>query len=274
MGNYTSEENWAARERLRMIEVLLWWRGWIRRTDLTDCFSISSAQASGDLQKYLDLNGMGITYHTARKRYEAGESFACKLHQPQFDEGMALLPGGKQTRRSLEGGSGELSAAVVDGVMPPRRTVKEQVARMVYLAVAQKHSIKIRYLSVHSASKKWREILPRAFGWDGDRWHVRAWDVENEQWRDFVLGRIEDCRWPAASETEPPRDVDWETFVNLKIRPHRDLEKEAQDAIRLDYGMANGLMTVRVRKAMELYTRRRLGLPVQEAYKVRLECAD
>ena len=62
--------------------------------------------------------------------------------------------------------------------------------------------------------------------------------------------------------------------MNLKIRPHRDLEKEAQDAIRLDYGMTNGVMTVRVRKAMELYTRRRLGLPVQEAYKVRLECAD
>ena len=257
-----------------MIEVLLWWRGSIRRTNLTDYFSISSAQASGDLQKYLDLNGKDISYHTARKRYEAGESFTCKLHQPQFDEGIALLTGGKMTPRSMEVASGELSAAVVDEVSPPRRAVKDHVARMLYIAVAQKHSMKIRYMSVQSASKKWQEILPSAFGWDGDRWHVRAWDVENEQWRDFVMGRIEDCRWPAASETAPPRDVDWETFVTLKIRPHRELEKEAQDAIRLDYGMASGVMNVRVRKAMEIYMRKRLGLAVKEPYKVRLECAD
>ena len=269
MGNYTSEENWAARERLRMIEVLLWWRGSIRRTNLTDYFSISSAQASGDLQKYLDLNGKDISYHTARKRYEAGENFTCKLHQPQFEEGMALLAGGKNTPRSMEGISSDLSAAMVDEALPARRVVKDHVARMVYLAVAQKYSMKIRYLSVHSASKKWREILPSAFGYDGDRWHVRAWDLENEQWRDFVMARIEDARWPAASTIAPPRDIDWETFVTLKIRPHRELEKEAQDAIRLDYGMANGAMNIRVRKAMEIYMRKRLGLA-----EVRLECAS
>ena len=272
MGNMTNEEGWAARERLRMIEVLLWWRGWVRRTDLTECFSISPAQASSDLQKFLQLNSSEVNYHTARKRYEAGEAFSCVVHEPQWEEALALLPGSIPERRSSAAQPDESAHAVVDSVQPLRRAVKENVQRRVYLALRGKQSVEVRYLSVNSSSRRWRKIVPRGFGWDGHRWHVRAWDVEAAQWKDFVLGRMEDCRWPVAVDEEPQRDLDWETFVTLKIKPNRKLDKEAQEAIRLDYGMGANGITLRVRKAMELYWKRRLDLEGDTKVIERLEC--
>lgn len=272
MGNVTNDENWAARERVRMTEVLLWWRGWIRRTDLIDYFGISPAQASSDLQRFLELNSTGVTYHTARKRYEAGETFSCVVHEPQWEEALSLLPGAVPERRASSRATDSSAEAVVDSVQPLRRTIKENVQRRIYLALRGKQAVEVRYLSVNSSSRRWRKIVPRGFGWDGNRWHVRAWDAEAEQWKDFVLGRMEDCRWPTALSEEPPRDVDWETFVTLKIKPNRKLDKAAQDAIRLDFGMGNQGLTLRVRKAMELYWRRRLHLAGDDQVIERLEC--
>lgn len=271
MGNMTNDENWAARERLRMIEVLLWWRGWIRRTDLIDYFGISPAQASSDLQRYLELNGTAVLYHTARKRYEAGEAFFCEVHEPQWEEALALLPGAVPERRATATDVEASAEAVVDSVQPLRRKVKESVQRRIYLALRGKQAVEVRYLSVNSSSRRWRKIVPRGFGWDGNRWHVRAWDAEAGLWKDFVLGRMEDCRWPEALTEEPPRDVDWETFITLKIKPNRKLDKAAQDAIRLDYGMGNQGLTLRVRKAMELYWKRRLHLTDDTKVLDRLE---
>jgi predicted DNA-binding transcriptional regulator YafY len=272
MGNMTNDENWAARERLRMIEVLLWWRGWIRRTDLIDYFGISPAQASSDLQRFMELNSTGVTYHTVRKRYEAGETFACVVHEPQWEEALSLLPGAVPERRITSVTTETSAEAVVDSVQPLRRTIKENVLRRIYLALRGKQAVEVRYLSVNSSSRRWRKIVPGGFGWDGNRWHVRAWDAEAELWKDFVLGRMEDCRWPIALKEELPRDIDWETFVTLKIKPNRKLDKAAQDAIRLDYGMGNQGLTLRVRKAMELYWRRRLDLTDDSQVIDRLEC--
>lgn len=272
MGNVTNEEGWAARERLRMVEVLLWWRGWVRRTDLTEHFGISPAQASSDLQRYLELNATGVLYHTVRKRYEAGETFSCAVHQPQWEEAMSLLPGNLPERRSAgHEMPASASEALVDCVTPLRRVMKEAVMRRVFLAAREHTKVEVRYLSVRSGSRRWRSIVPRAFGSDGNRWHVRAWDPEDGLWKDFVMGRIEDCRWPTPCEEQPPRDEDWETFVTLRIRPHHKLEKEAQDAIKLDYGLNASGLTLRVRKAMELYWRRRLHLGGEGDYPERLE---
>jgi hypothetical protein len=94
MANKTNEENWAARERLRAVEMLLWWRGWVGRGDLLERFGISAAQASSDFQKYLELNGKEIFYQTSRKRYEATAAFECQLHPPALEEAVRVLLAG------------------------------------------------------------------------------------------------------------------------------------------------------------------------------------
>lgn len=264
MGNLTNEENWAARERLRMIEVLLWWRGWVRRGDLLDCFGISAAQASGDIQRFLELNRNGVIYHPNRKRYEAGESFTCRLHRPNLAEAVTLLLGQNPGHAALSMRTESTPAAasdLVDMIHLPQRVVNDRAVRVLVMALLRKEAVEVKYLSINSSSRKTRTLLPRALGWDGSRWHARCWDTEHSEWRDYVLGRMEECKWSKKDVDEPPSDDDWSTFVVLKLKPNSALSKEAKAALKMDYGMTSDTKEIRVRKAMVKYLRQNLGLP-------------
>lgn len=264
MGNLTNEENWAARERIRMIEVLLWWRGWVRRGDLMDCFGISPAQASGDIQRFLELNRNGVIYHPNRKRYEASENFTCRLHRPSLAEAVTLLfgqnPGNAALAVRTEQAPGQ-SDDLVDIVSLPQRVSNDRAVRVLVMALLRKEPIEARYVSVNSSSRKTRTLLPRALGFDGSRWHARCWDAERQDWRDYVLGRMEECKWSRKDVDEPPTDEEWNTFVVLKLKPSASLSKEAKAAIKMDYNMTSDSMEIRVRKAMVKYLRQNLGLP-------------
>jgi hypothetical protein len=71
MGNKTNDRNWAATERLRFIEACAWWKGIVNQQDLVGLFGVSMAQASSDLQRYLEMNPAAFVYDSRQKRYEA-----------------------------------------------------------------------------------------------------------------------------------------------------------------------------------------------------------
>ena len=250
MGNPTNEENWASRERLRTIERALWWRGWVGRRDLTELYGISAAQASGDLQKYLELNPGSMNYHTSRKRYEATPGSQWILGEPVFEEGLALFLGGGVRVFTGKVGDGEQVA----GVGLPERKANPEISRCLTIAVLNELSVEVEYLSVKSGKAGWRTIAPHAFGHDGYRWHARAWCFENGDYRDFVLSRVKDVKWPGAPTEDLPPDEDWETVEPVVLRPHRELGDPARRAIELDYGIPRGgKLTLEVRRAMKEY---------------------
>ena len=78
----------------------------------------------------------------------------------------------------------------------PLRQGDFRVERMVLLAAGAGEKLRVKYASVNSGKSSWRDLCPRAFGWDGRRWHARAFCLENDGRRDFVLGRIEEAEWP------------------------------------------------------------------------------
>jgi len=255
MANLTNEDNWAARERLRTIERALWWRGWVGRKDLTELFGVSVAQASGDLQKYLEMNPGSMNYHTSRKRYEATPGSNWVLAEPNFEEGLAVFLGGAGTRIF----PGQVGAgAKVAGVGLPARPGKPAAARALMLAVLGNLAVEMEYLSVNSGTVAWRTILPHAFGHDGYRWHVRAWCENNRDYRDFAISRINEVKWPVPhrprDRDERPPDLDWEEIETIRLRPHRTLDEGRRRAIELDYGIeSGGTLAIPVRKAMRHY---------------------
>lgn len=253
MGNETNLENWAARERLRLIERAVWWRGWIGRGDLTAMFGISAAQASGDLQAYQKTNPGALIYQMSRKRYEGAEGMRCVLHEPRLEEAMAAFLGEGPAVGAFavpSAGAGERVA----GVAAPRRAVKPDVERAVFLAVCGGLGLRARYHSVSRGEARWRELAPRAFGHDGLRWHARAWCAERRGWRDFVLGRISAVKWPEPVAAEPPRDEEWETFETLRYRVNPALAEAQRAALAMDYGVGRDrVLKVRCRRAMRQY---------------------
>jgi len=61
-----------------------------------------------------------------------------------------------------------------------------QVTRAIY----RRKVLEIKYLSLSSGYKA-RQIAPHALVDNGKRWHVRAFDRENNRFSDFVINRIQ-----------------------------------------------------------------------------------
>jgi predicted DNA-binding transcriptional regulator YafY len=128
------------------------------------------------------------------------------------------------------------------------------VERRLVLAAIGKRPVRVTYLSLSEGEEKPRVIVPHAFGWDGRRWHTRAWDQGHEEWRDYVLGRFEKISWPQEETVKGlPKDEEWECWetVNLQVNPK--LSEKAKAGIRLDYGLENDVLEMEVRKAMKPY---------------------
>jgi predicted DNA-binding transcriptional regulator YafY len=252
MANKTNEENWAARERLRVLEMLLWWRGWVGRADLLERFGISAAQASSDFQKYLEINGKKISYQTSRKRYEASADFDCRLHTPSLEEAVRVLLGGEALQEMPLDPKGSDLEKVSFLVLPKRRATPA-IARRIFVALLAGQRLRVFYHSVNSNAAAWRYLRPAALAWDGRRWHVRAWCENRLEWRDFVLGRISQAQWPEPAVDELPEDDDWLAWEVVKLRINPELGEEAQASLKMDYGLETDVMEVRVRRALKGY---------------------
>ena len=262
MGNSTNDRNWAAMERLRFIESCAWWKGVVQRQDLTGVFGVSMAQASSDLQRYLELNPGAFVYNLRKKRYEAMPEMRCLLTVPVLDDAVSrFLDGEVRGGWCVAAGTGEGRVAVLE--MPVRRAVAA-VERRVFLAIVNGLRVKVRYASVNSGKDEWRWIRPHALGHNGARWHVRAWCEINGDFRDFTLSRIAEVAWSREAAELPAKDKDWETFTTLKVTANPKLTAEQRKAVERDYAMAGGVLRIKVRKAMEGYLRDRLGIAMAD----------
>lgn len=251
MGNTSNRDQWAVRERQLFIERLAWWKGVVNRGDVREIFGISAAQASADLQGYQEVNPTALVYNVRAKRYEAGENMHCMMHAPRLEEAVSLFMGVGMLQPGI---GGQITpTAQVDTFRPLLRETDAGVVRRVFLALDQKRRLRVKYSSVNSSRESVREIAPHALGHDGQRWHVRAWCFEKEEFRDFVLGRIELAEWIGAHFTAPQVDEEWERFETLILKPNSNLNEAQRKAIVRDYGMIDGMLKVSVREAMKEY---------------------
>ncbi|HHW4748575.1 TPA: WYL domain-containing protein [Proteus mirabilis] len=121
-------------------------------------------------------------------------------------------------------------------------------------AIHKGKALRITYVSL-SSGETIREIVPHTLVDNGLRWHVRGFDREHSEFRDFVLTRIKAAfvlEDSTLSETElEPQDRQWNRFVELELVPHPRIEHS--EAIELDYGMTGGALKVEIRAATAGY---------------------
>ncbi|EHM53852.1 hypothetical protein HMPREF9080_01562 [Cardiobacterium valvarum F0432] len=105
-----------------------------------------------------------------------------------------------------------------------------------------------------SSGESERIIVPFALVDTGLHWHVRAFDRKSGESRDFVLTRIEAPTLleeePQANE-RPDNDIQWTRIVELDLVPHPRLTRP--EIIKMDYGMTDGSIRMRVRAAVAGY---------------------
>jgi len=265
MDKQSKSLRWGAEQRLEFIEFRLYWEGGINRADLVDFFGVSVPQASNDLSQYQELAPANLEYDKSRKRYLASQDF-----RPLF-----LVPDAAKylTQLAESHGRGHADDARVGqsvecaGIPHPHRNIDPEGFRLVLSAAREGHAVEVRYQSMSKTRPKpiWRWVSPHAFGYDGMRWHARAFCHIDSKFKDFLLPRILGVRKSAEAKAPGEDDYLWWETISVALKPHPKLTDDQQAVVAQDYGMKKNELHVEVRLALLYYFLRRYGLDFKEA---------
>lgn len=249
---------WGVERRMEFIEFRLFWEGRINRADLTSFFGISVPQASADFAQYQTLAPNNIQYDTSAKQYVAGKLFKPVFLSPDSEsylrQLLAIAQGLIDKENSFAGWLPNF-----DVVPALERLVEPHTLFRVLSVIRNKHNLNVQYQSMTNPEPGWRWISPHALGFDGFRWHIRAYCHTRQEFRDFLFSRILSIGEENPSEIDASNDRLWREYVTLRIGANPRLEENQRRVIELDYGMENGERVIRVRGAHFFYLCRRLG---------------
>ena len=249
------EIKFATRQRLQFIEIMAYYIGHISRSMLAKAYGISDPAATKDLKLYNDLAPDNLEYNPSLFSFVPSE---------KFDEVFAnlspqnVLPMFAQNILSADNPSGDepiYGISVEDMPFPVRLPQKPVLAQLIR-AMKNKRQLKVKYhsLSQRDEEQQSRIIEPHALVNNGLRWHVRAYDHEHYDFRDFVLSRITEAKkLDTEAESSQNYDDDWIELVPLKLQAHPKLGDKQKQALSYDYDMQDNIIELNVRRALVGY---------------------
>lgn len=249
---------WSQERRLRFIDFRLQWQERINRNDLKAFFGISVPQASADIALYSEQAPENLEYDRSSKTYVATKSFQALFKSSGPDQYLAQLlavdRGILDPDQALMG-----TRPPTESVQVPGRTIDRKILAGLLHAIEQSQMVQVRYQSISRDEPQWRDISPHALGTDGQRWHARAYCHLRNGFRDLVLGRILELGDAKPSKVQADQDMEWHRMVDIVLVPGTDLTPEQRQGVEADYGMSEGRVVLKCRRAMLFYTLRTLN---------------
>ena len=254
----------AQRDRLAFIELRLRFVGDLQRQDLVKRFGVKTAAATRDMNLYRELAPGNVSYDASGKRYVLPPDFA-----PIFD-----YPTERVLTWLTQGfGDGEpaplkawVACETPSNITRPALDTLAAVTR----AVHRRCPLRLAYHSITSG-RSVREIVPFALIDTGLRWHVRAFDRKSQEFRDFVITRIEEpvvlSHDAVADHEKSDQDIQWTRIVELQLVPHPD--QPHPYITEMDYGMKKGVLEMRVRAATAGYMLRKWSVDCSADHSLR-----
>lgn len=257
----TESVRWSVAQRFAFLEQRLFWVGRVNKVDLTERFGISVPQASADVAHYEQMAPGNMAYDHKEKAFLATPDFAPRFMKPDARAYLSQLL--LIADDALEPSATWVGAVPSHAAIPKvRRRMDPEVLRVIVRAIHGRQAIRIVYQSLSNPEPTERWIAPHGLGFDGFRWHARAWCYKRSQFLDMVIARfisvVRDETRPA--EIDGSLDREWSEDIVLRLAPHPDLPEAHRRVIELDYGMENGVKEVRMRVAMVYYFEKNLCL--------------
>lgn len=237
----------AQRERPAHIDFRLYFFGEIGRPDLVERFGVAPAGVTRDLALYREIAPQNITLGGSNKIYRIGQVFSSLFDHASQRVLSALALGFGD---GVNGATQPLLPCDSPAAMSsPRVDMLAPVCR----AILAKRPVAIRCHSLSSGESE-RVIVPFALVDTGLRWHVRAFDRKSSEFRNFFLTRIDAPTLldeePQANE-RPDSDIQWTRIVELDFVPPPRVERP--EIVKMDDGMTDGSIRMRVRAAVAGY---------------------
>jgi hypothetical protein len=239
---------WSQEARLRAIDQAAFWEGRVNRSELIRRFGISVPQATNDLRDYQARAPGNLRYDTREKAYLAEEGFRPLFGEPSAEAWL------------LDARADEARPLPVVVTPRPERRVDPWVLRRVVQAKRAGLALRVLYQTMDQPEPSWRWISPMAFGSDGVRWHLRAWNHDAQRHEDMLFPRIVAFDGERLVGAVPPVDEAWERLVVVRLRPAARLSEGQRRVIEADYQMVEGEARLEVRAALLWLFLRRMHL--------------
>ena len=251
------EIKFASRQRLQFIEVMAYYTGTISRSMLARAYGISDPAATKDLKLYNDLAPDNLEYNPSLFSF---------IPSAEFDEvfadlrPQAVLPMFAQNLLSIDNPSGKdpIYGITVDKLPLPARLPDKAVLAQIIRAIKNHKQLEVHYHSLtqrqDDQEQQTRIIEPHALVNTGLRWHIRAYNHDTYDFRDFVLSRFSSAKLiEQPAESSQHYDDDWVEAVNVQLQPHPDLNQKQRVALSYDYNLQDGIIEIPVRRALVGY---------------------
>lgn len=238
MNRSNAEPPQGRQERLRFVETMVLWEGIVRRQRVRDAFGVNVNHVTKDLRYYQEQFPDALDYRPEKRGYVAGPKFKPHYASDSPTEYLGLLQAKAQTHSSalapLLGGE----HLAVDALPSPAVGVDKEVLQAVAFAIHHRQGISATYHTLSGNEASTRTLWPHALFNTGLRWYVRAFDSKSQEFRSFLLTRLEGAtRVSSAPPLTATKDNDWHKTVVAHVIPNPGLNSNQQAVIAREFGM-------------------------------------
>ncbi|MXZ28660.1 WYL domain-containing protein [Candidatus Poribacteria bacterium] len=253
---------WGVRRRLEFIDFRLFWDGRFNRKDMAETFGISAQQASVDIGQYEKIAPDNLAYDPAEKAYRRSEKYEPAFIGGNIDQHLLqLIAIENQWIRQED--SWFRSALPIEVVTLGGRPTDPAVLLRVLQAIRNRLEVVIEYASLTGSPQPSRIIAPHALAYSDERWYIRSWSRDHNDFRDYKLSRISAVADSRPSSIDPSLDFEWAHEINLVIVPNPALPPERQTAISAELGMTDKRLVHSCRLSLSFYLMSKYNLEIE-----------
>ncbi|SHG67991.1 Predicted DNA-binding transcriptional regulator YafY, contains an HTH and WYL domains [Hydrocarboniphaga daqingensis] len=243
---------WDQRQRLMLLEARVIWDGLIRAGDLRDAFDISTRKAEKDIALYRARCPDNLDLDVATGVYRASDRFEPAFLRGSAEEWLSVLRHHDlaQDLPLAMAAAGHVPAEILE---LPQREFDVRVLQRLGTAIREQRWLSIEYQSMNRPDPRALQIAPHSLAYVG-RWHARAYSLEHQGFRDFLLSRI--IGLPGLGDSagiDSAQDWDWRNHVTVRVGPHPGLTEPQRRVVEHDFGMHHGTLEKHLRLALVPY---------------------
>lgn len=229
--------SFAQKQRLQFIEARLIWDGSVRRGQVCEVFDVTPNHLSRDFRRYRQHHAHCLEYDVEKKAYTRGREFKPLLASGSAEEYLSLLQAYSTSKSTaVVPALGQVAAA--ESITQPTGSIDPEVLRLMMRALREKSGLALTYQSLNETEPVPRTLWPHTLVFNGDRWHVRAFDDRRQEFRDFVLVR---CSNPKSEASAAPsvasEDKQWHETERVDVIPSTRLSASQKSVIAREFGM-------------------------------------
>jgi hypothetical protein len=223
------------------IERSVFWEGELSVKYLADNFNLSLKNAEEYIADYINLKPENIKNRTVKdKIYPDDNNFKFEYSENNYHNILRTL---------------STNSIPFFETLPILQPVFDRdLLRDIIRSMNRRDNVlNIRYQSLNSSVPEERKIIPYSIYYVRGRYHIRAYCLAKNAFRDFVLSRIISIIHIASYKGEQITDIESSEYISVIVKPHSDLSDMQKMSTEIEFGMDNGQKEIKVKKSLLIY---------------------